>query len=194
MFLASINLLPTNKKERLSQLVKFIFFKELLEIILLTASFLSIVLLWSWVVMQNQFNDLSQSATLVNKEFSHYNQQIKKINNLIKKFDLSSNNFYPLTPKIVELSQGMPVDIKINSLSIDNETGEIIMVGTAKTRDALLGFQSNLKKYDWLSDIQTPTSQLFQKENVNFEIRAKTNIPVIKTNEPVKHPIINTPE
>lgn len=165
--------MPSGKKERLVNLVKFIFFKELLEVVLLTVSFLSIVLLWSWVVLQNQFNDLSQSATLVDKEFSHYNQQIRTINNLIKKFEFNSKNFYPLTPKIIELIEKMPPDIKINSLSIDHKTGNISMIGTAKTRDALLSFQADLKKYNWLADIQTPTSQLFQKENVSFEIKAK---------------------
>ena len=174
MLPSKINLLPPDKKELIKKLVKFIFFKEMLEITLLVTSFLSIVLLWSWFFIQNQYNDLTQSALLINNKYSNYNQEIKKINTAIKQFDSANKNFSPLTPKILELVEKLPSDIKINSLSIDRQKNTLSISGVAKTREALLSYQTLLKNYYWLESIQTPTSQLFQKENVNFEIKATT--------------------
>lgn len=181
MFFAKINLLSTEKKRRLEQLVKFIFLKELVEIILLISAFLSIVLLLSQSMLQREFNDLSQSATLVSREFSHYNQEIRKINSAIKDFNSASKNYSPLTPKILEFVQKTPTDIKISSLHIDQTAGTIIIAGTAKTRTSLLNYQDSLKKYSWILGVQTPVSQLFQKENVNFQINAQIKKPAQNT-------------
>lgn len=192
MLPTKINLLPPDKKRLLEKLVKFIFFKEILEIILLVAAFLSVILLWSWYALQNQYNDLSQSALLVNREYSHYNQEIRKLNQTIRQFNSSNATFAPLTPKIVELIENLPTDIKINSLNINRKNNQLIISGTAKTRDALLTYQSSLKKYSWIDGVQTPTSQLFQKDNVNFEIKASTkNIPKLNNNQ-AKKPAVRT--
>ncbi len=150
----------------------------MLEITLLVTSFLSIVLLWSWFFIQNQYNDLTQSALLINSKYSNYNQEIKKINTTIKQLNSANKNYVPLTPKILELLKKLPDNIKINSLSINRQTNTLTIAGNAKTREALIVYQTLLKDYSWLESIQTPTSQLFQKENVNFEIKAITkNLP-----------------
>ncbi len=182
-----INLLPPSKKELSDKLIKFIFFKEMVEVILLVAAFLSVILLWSWYVLQNQFNDLSQSAMLVNREYSHYNQEIRKLNSVVKQFNTANKSYYPLSPKILELIEKLPNNIKINSISIDRKNNSVAISGVAKTRDALLSYQALLKNYSWLSAIQTPTSQLFQKENVNFEMKAiPNNFPPLNDAKPTK--------
>ena len=180
MSLIAINLLPTRKKENLQKLIRFIFFKEILEVVLLVAAFLAMTMLWGWILLQEQFNYLSQSALLVNKEFSRYNQEVRKINFTIKALNASSQKFSPLTPRLKELIDTTPSDIKISSLNINREVGTFQISGTAQTRDSLLNFQNILKNYDWLDNLETPTSQLFQKDNINFEIKGKTkNIPLI---------------
>jgi len=176
MHYSKINLLSNEKKKRLEHLVKFIFFKELIEIILLVTTFLSIILLLSQSMLQNEFNDLSQSATLVSREFSHYNQEIRKINLDIVNFNNSSKNYYPLTQKVLEFVEKTPNDIKISSLDINKKNNSIAISGTAKTREALLSYQSSLKNYPWILSVNTPVSQLFQKDNVSFQINAQIKI------------------
>ncbi|MFA6424283.1 MAG: hypothetical protein WCV83_03155 [Candidatus Magasanikbacteria bacterium] len=187
MLLSRINLIPPAKKGLLEKLIKFIFFKEMIEIVLLVAAFLSVILLWSWMTLQTQFNDLSQSAMLVNKEYSSYNQEIRKLNATIKQFVSANKGYAPLTPKLLELIQKLPNNIKISSLLIDRKTNIVTISGTAQTRDALLAYQASLKDYSWIDLVQTPTSQLFQKDNVSFEIKATTkNLPGIIGTQPKK--------
>lgn len=181
MSLRFINLLPERKKEGLEKLIKFLFCKEILEMILLVSTFLSITLLWSWLLLEEHFSDLSQSALSVNREFSHYNQDVRKINFTIKTLNASSLGFSPITTKIVEFINKLPADIKLNSLNFSRETGTFQISGIAKTRDGLLSFQKILQGLDWLDNVQSPTSQLFQKQNINFDIKAKIkNIPLIE--------------
>lgn len=176
-----INLLPERKKEGLEKLIKFLFFKEILEVILLVCAFLSMTLLWGWIILQDHFTDLSQSALSVNKEFSKYNQEVRAINSTIKTLNASSFGFSPLSPKITEFINKLPADIKLNSLDFSRESGTFAISGVSKTRDGLLNFQSLLQKIDWLDQVQSPTSQLFQKQDISFDIRAKIkNMPLIE--------------
>lgn len=171
----------------LEKLIKFIFFKDMLEIVLLVAAFLSVILLWSWFALQNQFNNLSQSALLVNREYSHYNQDIRKLNIVVKQFNLSNKSYAPLSPKILELATKLPNNIKLNSLFINRKDNTVTISGIAKTREALLAYQETLKNYSWIGSVETPTSQLFQKENVNFEIKASPkNLPPLNGSQPRK--------
>lgn len=183
----NINLLPERKKDGLEKLIKFLFCKEILELILLVAAFLSVTLLWGWIILQEHYTDLSQSALSVNKEFSRYNQEVQKINFTIKNIKASSLGFSPISPKIIDFIGKLPTNIKLNSLDLSRETGTFVITGVAKTRDDLLNFQNLIQKFDWLDKIDSPTSQLFQKENINFEIRAKIkNIPLIESKKQTK--------
>lgn len=176
-----INLLPDRKKDGLEKLIKFLFCKEILEVILLVMAFLSMTLLWGWIILEDHFSSLSQSALLVNKEFSQYNQEVRKINFTIKTLNASSQGFNPLTPKIVEFINKLPADIKLNSLNFSRETGTFEISGVSKTREALIAFQTLLQSFDWLDQVESPTSQLFQKQDINFDIKAKTkNIPLLE--------------
>lgn len=171
----TINLLSREKRGRLEHLTKFIFIRDILEIILLVYTILAIILLWSWIVLQEDFNNLAESSTLINREYSKYNQEIRQVNEDIKNFNQATKYYSPITPKLAEIINSLPEDIKINSIELDGAQSRVVLSGVALTRDALLNYQKALKQVSWLENIETPTSQLFQKENINFEVKAKAS-------------------
>lgn len=177
----NINLLPTNKKAKLKYLVKFIFSKYILEIVILATAIIAIILVWSWLVLQDGFTKLAVSSTLVNKEYANYNIEIKRVNSMLLAIDRSSKSYERISPRLYSFSNQLPRNIKINSLSLDRINGEFIIRGTAKTRTDLISYQAMLNEIDWLGRTETPISKLFQKENIDFEIKAIIN--GIKSNE-----------
>lgn len=168
----TLNLLSPYKKGRLAQLIKFLFIKEILEILILTTSLLAVTYLCSWLILNDFLSDLSQSTTLVNKSYSTFNREIVRVNRSIKEAALASKDFYPLTPKLTELINNLPADIKINFLDVSRFNNTLALSGVAKTRDALISYQNKLSQLTWLTTPRTPPSQLLEKENVSFEIRA----------------------
>jgi Tfp pilus assembly protein PilN len=178
----TINLLSKQKRGRLEHLIKFIFIRDILEIVLLVYSVLAIILLWSWLVLQENFNNLAESSVLVNREYSKYNQEIRQVNGDIRNFNQAAKYYSPITPKLTEIINTLPEDIKLNSLELSRAQNKIVLSGTALTRDALLNYQKTLKQISWLENIETPTSQLFQKENINFEVKA-TGLPALSPTE-----------
>ena len=87
----------------------------------------------------------------------------------------------------------LPNDIKINSLKIDRPAQTLTIAGTALTRSALLNYQEKLNGASWITQVETPASQLFQKDNINFEFRAKLKSVSLKGQEktPNKKPAVN---
>jgi hypothetical protein len=169
----TINLLSKEKRGRLEHLTKFIFVRDILEIVLLIYTILAIVLLWSWRVLQENFNNLAESSVLVNREYSKYNQEIRQINGNIRNFNQAAKNYSTFSPKTAEIITTLPPTIKINSLELDRRQSKAVLSGTALTRGDLLNYQKVLKQINWLGNTETPTSQLFQKENINFEVKAQ---------------------
>lgn len=173
MIISSLNLLSPFKKDRLEKLIKFIFIKNILEMALIIFAILATSLIWSWLLLVEQYDSLSQTSLLVNRTYSAYNQEIKQINRLIKDVNFASASYLSISPKLLELAEILPPEIKLNALEIDQADGTFVISGIALTRDDFLSWQQKIGSLTWLEGIQTPASQLFQKENISFEIKAK---------------------
>lgn len=168
----ALNLLSPNKKNRLVKLIKFLFVKEILEIMILTLSILAITHLFGVQVLDNFLSSLSQSTVAINKDYSKYNREIVTANALVKKVLTASSQYAPLSPYLTYISEILPPDIKLNTVQINRTSPQLTLSGTATTRESLLSFQDKLRKASWISEVSTPVSELFQKTNINFEVRA----------------------
>lgn len=186
----NFNLLPMAKKNRLEYIINFLLLKDILEVVIIICSVLASTLIWSWIFLQNDFSNLAESAAAINREYYTYNQDVKNINTAVKNINLANQNFLPVTPKMKELINSLPNDIKINSLQLDRRAQILTISGTALTRAALLRYQDVLNSMSWISKVETPASQLFQKDNVNFEFKATLKSLSIKSDmaNPVKKP------
>lgn len=169
----NLNLMPADKKNRIEYILKVFLIKDIVEMFLLVVAILSATLIWSWVFLENDFAKLTASAISVNQNFYSENQETKSVNNLLKEINLATKNFSPLTPKFKELITSLPNDVKLLSLQIDNKLQTITLNGTATSRTSLLDYQENLNQITWLTNLETPVSQLFQKQNIEFEFKAK---------------------
>ncbi|KKW33891.1 MAG: hypothetical protein UY79_C0010G0008 [Parcubacteria group bacterium GW2011_GWA2_53_21] len=153
-------------------MIRYLFAKEMLEFTIFTCALLATAHLLSWFVLAQTLNDLAATSLLVNRELPTVNQEIRAINALTREIGLAGAGFAPLTPRIVDIASALPPEIRLTALTIDNNTGAISLAGIATTRAAFLDYQKIISVLPWLEGVNTPASQLFQKENISFEIRA----------------------
>jgi len=170
-----LNLLPPRKKRKFEYAVNFLFAKDLLELIIFFSAIITTALIWSWIMAQDEFISVASSTALVEREYATYNQDIKNANRLIRNIGFADRGYMLLTPKITELMLNLPNNIRLNSLQFDRRAKTITISGTALTRNALLDYAAALRKIPWLGNIETPASELFQKENINFEFNTSIN-------------------
>ena len=172
----TINVLAPEKKNKLEQLLQFLFTKNILEIALLFLALLATTYVWGWLVLSQVFTDLSQSALLVSRDRWQYNQQIKKINQAIKEVDLASQNYAPLSTKLIELATSTPGEVQLTSVTLDRKQNILTVSGVSKTRAALLDFEKRLHAISWIDKPTTPLSQLLTKTDIDFQITAQLKI------------------
>ncbi|HLC70245.1 MAG TPA: PilN domain-containing protein [Patescibacteria group bacterium] len=173
MFRQAVNLLPPPKKSKLENLVRFIFVKNMLEIVLITAAVLAISLIWSWLTLQEDFNSLSESAIVVSQEFTTQNQEVRDANRRLENFNNAGQGFKRMLPELLTVADNLPKDITLNSLNINRADSSLSISGSALTRQALLDYQEKLKEITWLENVSSPISRLLQKENIPFEFKIK---------------------
>ncbi len=173
MLTLKLNLLSPYKKTKLTGLVRFLFTKEILEFVILICSLLATTHLIGWLVLTATTNDLAASMLLVNRDVPGHNQETKRVNKLIRDFNASARDYLPVAPRLEEIIKTLPYDIKINSLVINRVDQTLLLSGTAQTRDALLRYQQIIRSIPWVEGVANPTSLLFQKENVSFDIKAR---------------------
>ena len=178
-----LNLLSPDKKKNLGNVVKYLFVKEMLEFTILTVAMLAMMYLFAWWVITQAMSDVVSSALLINRESPPVNRDIQDLNRKTRSVFLSGQDFAHIMPRFVELSKVLPEDIQLGGFDIDRRKNTIVLSGTAKTRDALLNFQRVIGEVTWIHGVTVPNSQLFQKENIGFEIRGTVDgFPALKKN------------
>ena len=177
MKILHLNLLSPDKRRKFLNLVRFIFVKELLEITILVFSFITVVHLLGLLVISQTLADLSTSTLLINREQTAVDQEVRRINSLTKSVTLSGADFVIISARLEELFTVIPPTITLQLLDIDRKNNTILITGSAESRPALLDFQQTLTTIPWIKSVSTPKSQLFQKENVGFEIKGSIALP-----------------
>lgn len=175
LYRPNINLLPDDKKKRLHTLVKFIFAKDLLEIMLLFYALLATVFIWSWLTLINEYSNTAESTTLVSREGSKRSREVRETNGVLRQFNRSAENYAAITPKLNDIITVLPPDIELNTVVFNRGQNSFTISGTARTRMALLNYETVVKQLPWLQDITSPIAQLFERENISFEMKAGLN-------------------
>jgi len=189
MMIVDLNLLPPTQKIKLNRLVQILFARNMLETIAIGLCILATILLWSYLVLINEFNELTKSALLIGRDYTSYNQEVRQINRVVKNLTNTTYGYFPISDKILEFISTTPNNIKLNIIDIDRSTNKFYISGTAKTRSDLLAYHEFLKSIPWLKPANMPTSQLLQKENINFDYQTQTiDWPPIRTIQPKQAP------
>lgn len=171
MIFLKLNVLSPQKKNRFTKLVHFIFFKQILEFILLTAAILAIIHLLGMYVLSQTVSDLAVSTLAVNREQLTSNREVRQINKLTKNISDSGQGYAEISPLLVSFVNQIPSTITVQLLQVDRTTNTFLLAGVASTREELLAFKEIADTVSWITNLSSPTSQLFQKEDVQFEIR-----------------------
>ncbi|MBI2443672.1 MAG: hypothetical protein HYV42_00300 [Candidatus Magasanikbacteria bacterium] len=169
MFNVLLNLLSPSKKNKVLKLAKFLFIKENLELILLTAALLGIIFLGGWLILVDVLNDLARGTATVNARFAALNQNNRMLNAEIREFNLTSERFRPLVPLLLQITATLPPAVRLSALAYDRTAARLVLSGTAATREELLQYQTILKNLPAVTSVVMPTSQLLQQNNIDFE-------------------------
>lgn len=165
--------------EKLRKEIKLKYFYQLIKkinyILIIIFIAVTIILLIAKIILQNNFIETVEQTVLITKNNLDHNNKAQEINNKLKIISTIQNDFSAQSKIIENLSTITPVDITFNLIKIDFTNKNIKIRGEAKQRAGLLELKNNLEKSDIFTNIEFPTKNLLEKENINFEINANFN-------------------
>lgn len=168
-----LNLLSPEKRQHLKRMINFQFTKNLLEVLVFFLSIICISLLGGQWTLEDYFNKLADHVVTVSNRYGESNQQIKTINQQIKQIEIIQKEYHDWTPYLAELSSIVPTGITLNTLSLDQNSGELTLTGDAQTRNNLLDLKKQLETLDWVDVIIIPPTQLTERTNIKFSLSSK---------------------
>lgn len=171
----NLNLLSPENKKITEERLLYISIKNLLGILLIFAIFSAITLLTAKLVLANNFQTIIEQTTLIVKEYGGVNQKIKEINQKIKTINDTQEKFVAWSQILSKISNLIPQNTTTSVIILSRSNEDMILKGTAKTRNDLLLLKSNLENSGIFSSVKIPFSNLLIRENIDFEFELKLN-------------------
>lgn len=169
-----LNIIPEERKKEISSnnLLKNIWQWEFgLSVIL--GVFLLLLLSIYYLL---SFNLAAQKSEIVNEKvredfekISKFNSDFKIANKQINTDESIQKDQLYWSNLLVKLNDAVPAEISASKLATQNY--QVILAGTAKTRDDLMRMKDNFSREDCFSDVNLPLSNLVSKDNVEFQIQ-----------------------
>lgn len=179
----SLNLLSPKYKEKLKSaeilsLARFVTISLLIFSLILTAIFYA-----AKIILQNNNNDLNERLSFVdtknrwiNDEIDIYNEKLKVVNDIQKKFVSWSYI-------ILELNKSIPEGVTIKSMTLDKISETFALQGIADQREYFMLMEKNLKKNPLFREINSPLTNILVKTDVEFQLSGKIILEQTQNNE-----------
>lgn len=169
-----MNFLPIDEQIKIKKIYKKRFFLFLAFAVFVAALINLILVFPSYIFLKVKNNDFKQEFHAVRDDSIFLKSE--KMNGFLNDLDKNIKFLKTEEKEVVEFSGILKEIIKLKNSgvfisSISFEKDKIVLLGNAKTREALLLFIQNLKKEDAIfKSVDSPASNLLRKENVNFII------------------------
>ncbi len=152
-------------------------FKNLYETIKYSSVFLLIFVFFvsglffiASMILENNYSNIKNNyLTKINQEDS----RVYEVNNMIIALEDVQNNFYPWSIFLEDISNSANSGIFFSRIKIDKGERFVVMEGEADNRSNLIDFKNNLQNLEKIVSFEFFNYDIFQKENIVFNIKAK---------------------
>lgn len=168
-----INLLPPGKKRDLQASIILAYAQTMVFIFFLVAVILSSTMLSLRLVMKSEADYLkNQASTAVSAESTDMMTGIRDVNSFLRSVDSLQQSYTPWITVITDIADLLPAGITLDSIRTD-QANRIFMDGTAATRQDALALLKSLQNQPYLTDVNSPLSNILQRENVQFSFEMR---------------------
>lgn len=176
----TLNLVSEEQKKEIKLRHIYGFIKKINLVLIIITITIAIILLVAKIILQLKFNEIVEQTTLVTKNNQGYNSKVREINNKLNFVAKTQNDFIPWSNLIKSVADLTPADINLYYLKLNSDEQMIKIKGKAKLRQSLLDFKTKLEATSNFKNIDFPLKNILEKENIDFEINAKLNLPNLK--------------
>lgn len=175
----ALNLLSPAQKEALRTRVLYAHLERLMVALvgsLLVAGVLLFLIKFELTINLNQVQArqiLASQYVTVNRDIRLLNQQIGRIETL-QKLAVSPSSL------LRDVAVRTPPGVTVTGLDFDVRTQSMRLSGIAAGREDLLAYETAFRASPFVAKLESPISNLFQKNDINFQFKIVLNVEALK--------------
>ena len=170
-----INLVPENQKKILNRERMFLLLHGIIGMIVVVIAFNAIMLTGARFILINHYNNLKNDSALVNTELINLQNDIIEINKKINDAQKIQTSFVKFSDLSSSINKLAPKGIIVEFMHIDAKDNNLRINGISKNRELLLVLKDNLENSGFVKKLESPLSNLLEKENIEFRFSADLN-------------------
>lgn len=163
----TLNLISEKEKKEIQLLDTYITVKDFLLLLLVGIIVSSIMLLAGKVILLKHFVQTVEGNALSSVSMKISNTDIRNLKSEIAFLQEVQNNHVNWINFFENFSKIVNSGIIISSINIDKK-GSLFIAGTAKIRQNLIDFESNINNSGYFKAFKFPYDILFKKDNIIF--------------------------
>ncbi len=140
--------------------------------ILVFVIFISILFFGASFILEKNYSNIGED-NLIKK--GQKNSRVHEVGNMIVALEDIQNNFIPWSLVLEDVSQSSNQGIFFSAIRINKSKNQITLEGIASDRPSLISFKENLQSLESISNFEFFNYDIFQKEDIVFNIKAKLN-------------------
>ncbi len=168
-----LNIIPIQLKKEIKNAKVFELLRRMVFFVISFVLIYAAIFISSNQILHRYAKDTFSNQESIGKNSTEYIEKVKNINEQIDNVAKVQKEFVPFSDFVLEITEKINPGIKINQLTIDKETNNFILSGTADSRDSLLKLKSDLEALGYFYELNLPINNLLKKDDINFSISAK---------------------
>lgn len=174
-YMIRLNIIPQNLKDEIRLENIYESYKSfLIFCCILLAPFIA-VFFGLFFYLGSYGENVRNESSVSSESTENYANRVIEINSKLAFIEKMQEKEMRWTSFLADFSKNVSDGISIKSFSVKQAAGTLNISGQAKTRDALLEFERNLKAIKYLSGIEIPLQSLLEKEDIEFNLQLKIN-------------------
>lgn len=164
----TLNLLPPKNKAALRSGFLFAYAQSMLLVVFFLTAIASSTLLAVRLLLKGTYDDLTQRSTSSSEEYKTMTDEIRSINEYLKRMEGVHKRFTPWSTVLATVSEMVPDGTQVTSIRID-KTGKVLLSGVADERSDVLLLRERLVQSNLFKNVSSPVSNILQPKNVKFD-------------------------
>lgn len=165
-----LNLVSEEIKDKIKLKSLYEIIKYGLLSLLVFIVFVSLLFFGANLILEKNYSDVKDS-NLIKRE--QKDSRVYEVGNMIIALEDIQNNFQPWSLLLKDISQSSNSKILFSAIRINKSDKTITIEGKASDRPGLIDFKEKLQNLESISDFEFFNYDIFQKENIIFNIKAK---------------------
>jgi len=174
-----LNILSPERQASIRGRIFYSLIERIFVILVLLALIGSLILLGMKIRLSDNLSTV-RSRQLLATQYVNVNQKINDLNRSIARIETLQMEVVPASLLIEDLTSRIPEGIHISNMNFETATKSVKLSGHADTREQLLMLEGALLESPYLTDLDFPLSNLFQKTDLFFSFSALLDVDRLK--------------